>query len=63
MSGPGKPHDDRAQPRPDNNGKSPPPRPPGDFLTDDLASDTARFLEAVKQRIHRAAEADRPPRA
>ena len=38
-----------------------PARPPGEFLTDDLASATARFLDDVKRRIRRAAEAERRP--
>jgi len=31
-------------------------------LTEDLASATARFLEEVKERIHRTAEDERRPR-
>jgi hypothetical protein len=59
MRGSREPRDEPAQARPDDHGEASPPRPPGEFLTDDLASATARFLEDVKRRIHRAAEADR----
>jgi hypothetical protein len=62
MSGPREPRDESAEARPDNHSKVSPPRPPGEFLTDDLASATARFLEDVKQRIHRTAEGDRRSR-
>jgi hypothetical protein len=57
LSAPKKPRDGRERARPDDNG-APRPRPPGEFLTEDLASATARFLEDVKERIHRAAESD-----
>jgi hypothetical protein len=30
---------------------SPDPRPPGEFVSEDLASDCARFLEDLKQKI------------
>jgi hypothetical protein len=50
----------RARPELDGAGR---PRPPGDFLTEDLASATARFLEEVKERIHRTAENGRGPSA
>jgi hypothetical protein len=63
MSGPENPGDEPARARPDDNGAPPPPRPPGEFLTEDLASATARFLEQVKERIHRAAEGDQRTRA
>lgn len=40
--------------------------PPGDFLSDDFASDCARFLAEAKERARRRAEAGRrtpgPPR-
>jgi hypothetical protein len=62
MSGPENPGNEPARARPDDNGP-PPPRPPGEFLTEDLASATARFLEEVKERIHRIAERERRPRA
>jgi hypothetical protein len=58
MSGPENPRDEPARARPDDDREVSPPRPPGEFLTDDLASATARFLEEVKERIHRAAERD-----
>jgi hypothetical protein len=60
MSTPKKPREEPAHGRRDDDA-TPPPRPPGEFLTEDLASATARFLEQVKERIHRAAERDRPP--
>jgi len=33
------------------------PPPPGEFLSPDLASDTARFLAELKNRLRRRAEA------
>jgi hypothetical protein len=55
------PRDESGHARRDGDGAAP-PRPPGDFLTEDLASATARFLEEVKERIHRTAEHERRPR-
>jgi hypothetical protein len=65
MSGPGPEHAREQPPSEARNdaGKASPRRPPGEFLTDDLASATARFLEEVKERIHRAAEGDQRTRA
>jgi hypothetical protein len=60
MSGPEDPQEPRVRARADGR-EPPPPRPPGEFLTDDLASATARFLEEVKERIHRVAADDRRP--
>lgn len=34
--------------------------PPGEFLSPDLASDTARFLAELKNRLRRRAEATPP---
>jgi hypothetical protein len=36
------------------------PPPPGEFLSPDLASDTARFLTELKNRLRRRAEATPP---
>ena len=36
------------------------PPPPGEFLSPDLASDTARFLAELKNRLRRQAEATPP---
>jgi hypothetical protein len=36
------------------------PPPPGEFLSPDLASDTARFLAELKNRLRRRAEVTRP---
>ena len=36
------------------------PAPPGEFLSPDLASDTARFLAELKSRLRRQAEATPP---
>jgi hypothetical protein len=55
------PRDEPTRARRDGDGAAL-PRPPGDFLTEDLASATARFLEEVKERIHRTAEDERRPR-
>jgi hypothetical protein len=57
MRDPEKPQDEPRRARPNDDGAAP-PRPPGEFLTDDLAYATARFLQDVKERIHRAAESD-----
>jgi len=62
MSGPERPREHRGRERADDEGEPSAPRPPGEFLTDDLASATARFLDDVKRRIRREAEAERRPR-
>ena len=62
MSGPEHARDEPPWARRQNEPDSPLPRPPGEFLTEDLASATARFLEEVKERIHRTAEHERRPR-
>jgi hypothetical protein len=36
--------------------------PPGDFLTDDLREETARFLDEVKRRIRKGKESRQEPR-
>ena len=36
--------------------------PPGEFLSDELASDTQRFLDEVKERIRRRERWSVPPR-
>jgi hypothetical protein len=36
------------------------PPPPGEFLSPDLASDTARFLAELKTRLRRRAETTPP---
>lgn len=36
--------------------------PPGDFLSEDLRDETARFLEEVKRRIKRRKEPDEKPK-
>lgn len=65
MSGPEqRRREERCEPRP---GESPAVTPPpGYFLSDDLASDTARFLDEVKRRVARGETRDdsppRPPR-
>ena len=61
MSGPEHARDEPPWARREDDSDAPPPRPPGEFLTEDLASATARFLEEVKERIHRAAERDGRP--
>jgi hypothetical protein len=44
----------QAQPQPD---PRPDERPPGQFVSDDLQSDTRRFLEEVKDVVRRRCEA------
>jgi hypothetical protein len=36
--------------------------PPGDFLSEDLRDETARFLDEVKRRIKRRKETDEKPK-
>jgi hypothetical protein len=36
--------------------------PPGEFLSDDLREETARFLDEVKRRIRKGNEPKREPR-
>jgi hypothetical protein len=36
--------------------------PPGDFLSDDLREETARFLDEVKRRIRKGKEPKEEPR-
>jgi hypothetical protein len=36
--------------------------PPGDFLSDDLREETARFLDEVKRRIRKGKEPKQEPR-
>jgi hypothetical protein len=57
VSGPNvAPEQDRRQSR---------PAPPGHFLSSELESDCARFLDELRARLRRRAEAERvsPPRA
>ena len=37
-------------------------RPPGQFVSDDLQSDTSRFLEEIKDVVRRRCEAGLSPR-
>jgi hypothetical protein len=36
--------------------------PPGDFLSDDLREETARFLDEVKRRIRKGQQSRQEPR-
>lgn len=49
--------DNKENPRPKDEEK-----PPGDFLSDDLRDETARFLDEVKRRIRKRDEPSGEPK-
>lgn len=44
----------------DEKHKEPPSTPPGDFVSDDLRKETARFLDEVRKRLKREKSRSEP---